>query len=74
MIGFKNKFGEIRSGWTIWAVVIIIVIAQLTGSSLVPDNAMEDNVAVISLVTVVYSLIAIGGGLLQQIFGMDGRR
>ena len=61
---FKTKFGEIRSGWVIAAVLILIVIAQLLGASLVPDDGSEESIAVIIGVTSIYCLLTIGGGLL----------
>ena len=61
---FKNKYNELRSGWTIIAILILIIVAQGIGSSLVPENGTEDNIVTIVSVTLVYGLLAIGGGML----------
>jgi Predicted metal-dependent membrane protease len=61
---FKNQYGELRCGWAIAAVLGLIIIAQLVGASLAPENAAPDDIETIFSVTIVYSLIAIGGGIL----------
>ena len=61
---FKNRYNELRSGWTIAAILILIIAAQGIGSSMVPENVTEDSIITIVSVTLVYGLIAIGGGLL----------
>ena len=61
---FKNRFGELRAGWAIAAILILIIVAQVAGSSLVPENGADENIALIFAVTLVYGLIAIGGGII----------
>ena len=61
---FKNRFGELRSGWAIAAILLLIIVAQGVGRSLVPENDAGDNVFLILGVSLVYGTIAIGGGLL----------
>jgi len=58
----KNRYGELRSGWAIAAILILIIVAQGTGSSLVPENGADESILMILAVTLVYGLIAIGGG------------
>ena len=60
---FKNRYGELRSGWPILASLVLIILGQLIGRALVPDGR-EDEIIIKVIITVIYSLIAIGGGLL----------
>jgi membrane protease YdiL (CAAX protease family) len=60
---FKNHYGELRSGWSIAAAMALIVIGQLIGRTLVPDGR-EDEITVKIIVTLIYGLIVVGGGIL----------
>ena len=60
---FKNQYGELRCGWAIAAVLGLIIIAQIVGASLVPEDAVPDDARTILIVTFVYGLIAIVGGI-----------
>jgi membrane protease YdiL (CAAX protease family) len=60
---FKNRYGELRSGWAIAAAMALIVIGQLAGRAMVPDGR-EDEITVKIIVTFVYGLIVVVGGML----------
>jgi membrane protease YdiL (CAAX protease family) len=60
---FKNRYGELRSGWAITAALLIMVIAQLTARPL-SETGDETNPAFKLAVTLVYGIISIGGILL----------
>lgn len=60
----KNRYGEFRSGWSVTIVLILIIVAQMIGRGLVPEDADETSISVKIITTLVYSLIAIGGGIL----------
>ena len=59
----KNRYGELRSGWVITLIIVLIIVAQGIGSSLVPENGDETSISLIMLVTLVYGVISIGGGI-----------
>ncbi len=63
MFLFKNRYGEPRSGWSVAAAMILLIFGQMVGRGLVPDGK-EDDIIVKIVVTLVYSLITIGGGIL----------
>ncbi|MDR2629937.1 MAG: CPBP family intramembrane metalloprotease [Spirochaetaceae bacterium] len=60
---FKNRYGELRSGWAMAAAMALIVIGQLAGRAMVPDGR-EDEIAIKIIVTLVYGLIVVVGGML----------
>jgi membrane protease YdiL (CAAX protease family) len=59
---FKNRYDELRSGWVIVAAMALIVIGQLIGRAMVPDGR-ENELTIKIIVTLVYSLIVIVGGM-----------
>ena len=61
---FKNKYGELRSSWTLAAILLLVIVAQGVGSSLVSESGVDESIVLIIAVTLIYGLIAIGGGML----------
>ena len=59
----KNQYNELRSGWAVAAVVMLIIVGQLAGSALVPGDINESDLSIKIIVTLVYSLITIVGGV-----------
>ncbi|MDR0847445.1 MAG: CPBP family intramembrane metalloprotease [Propionibacteriaceae bacterium] len=59
---FKNKYGEIRSGWSIAAVIIIMVFGQVAGGALA-SGIDESNLVAKTAITLLYGVITIGGSL-----------
>ena len=59
----KNKYDELRSGWAILSVVIIILVAQVATGLLVGDGGNDETFGMILLITLMYGLVAIGGGI-----------
>jgi membrane protease YdiL (CAAX protease family) len=60
---FKNRYGEIRSGWSVAASLLLILLGQIIGRGLVPEDR-EDEILIKIITTLIYSIIVIGGGLL----------
>jgi membrane protease YdiL (CAAX protease family) len=60
---FKNRYGELRSGWSIIMALALLLIGQMTARALVPEGS-EDDIAVKIIVTLVYGIIAVAGVLL----------
>ena len=60
---FKNRYGELRSGWAIAAAIALLIIGQLIGRAMVPDGR-EDEIPIKIIVTLVYGLIVVVGGML----------
>jgi membrane protease YdiL (CAAX protease family) len=63
MFIFKNRFGEFRSGWSTAAAIILIVSGMMIMSAIVPEG-QENDIFIKIIITLVYSLLVIGGGLL----------
>ena len=59
----KNKFGEIRAGWAISLVVVLIIASQVIAGGLLPEDAESASLALKMGVTLLYALISIVGGL-----------
>lgn len=59
---FRNSHGEIRSGWIVTAVILLLLMGQLIAGGIVDNSEDEDNILFKILVTGIYSLITIGGG------------
>jgi len=59
----KNRYGELRSGWAIFAVLLVIVIAQMIARPL-SEIGDESNPVFKLEVTFVYGIISIGSILL----------
>ena len=64
MFMFKNRYGELRSGWSIVVLLLISILGLGVGSSMVPEDGGEASIALKITVTMVYSLITIGGAIL----------
>ena len=60
---FKNRYGELRSGWSIAMALVLILGGNLLGAIFVPEGR-EDDIAVVMIVTLVYGIFTIGGCLL----------
>ncbi len=63
MFKFKNRYGELRSGWSVAALLLLTILALGVGSSMAPEDRGEANIALKVAVTLVYSLISIGGSI-----------
>ncbi len=64
MFVFKNRYGELRSGWSVVVLLLITILGLGVGSSMVPENSEEATIAIKIAVTLVYSLITIGGAII----------
>lgn len=73
---FKNKFGELRSGWAVLVIIVLIIIGQLTAGFLAPDEAVETEVWVKIAVTLLYGAITVIGGLFlfRVLYGQGSRQ
>ena len=58
---FKNTYGEIRSGWTIVALLLLVIVGMGFAQGLTGENY---SVTTQLLVTAIYGLLTIGGALL----------
>lgn len=58
---FKNKYGEVRSGWAITIGCIITILGLVVGRSLIPENESEVGVLLQMAITAIYSVIVVGG-------------
>jgi len=61
---FKNRYGEIRSGWVTIPVLILIIIGLLITQGLAPEESAKNFLVFKILITILYGLITIGGGIL----------
>lgn len=61
---FINKNKEPRPGWMIVVGILLVFIGQLVAGMLVPNMDVEPSIQIKLLVTGIYSLITIGGGIL----------
>ena len=59
---FKNRFGELRSGWSIAAAIALVMTGQMIARALITDDNAESIGGKI-LITVIYGIIAVMGGL-----------
>lgn len=59
----KNKYGELRSGWSLLASMLILVAGQLLSGALA-SNVSENNLLAKLGITLLYGAITIGGILL----------
>lgn len=59
---FKNRYGEIRCGWAIVSVMVLMIVGLFVTQALVPNEeySLWDQI----MGTCVYGLLTIGGGLL----------
>lgn len=64
MFIFKNRYGEIRSGWSVAAIVALIIVGLGGAQSLIPENINDENIILQIAITSLFSLITIGGGIL----------
>ncbi len=63
IIILRNKYGEIRSGWSILSVLLVLIAGQLLGG-LLASNVDENDIVAKLGITLLYGLITIGGSLL----------
>lgn len=61
---FRNRYGELRSGWSVTALLLITILGLGVGSTMIPEDGGEASIALKIAVTVVYSLITIGGAII----------
>ncbi len=61
---FRNRHGELRSGWAILLVIALIVAGQLTAGIFAPDDADAAGNGLKVLVSLLYGSITIVGGVL----------
>jgi len=59
---FKNRFGELRSGWSIAVAVALLMVGQIIARAFIEDDKAESISGKI-LITVVYGIIVVIGGL-----------
>lgn len=59
----KNKYGELRSGWSITCVLLVLIVGQLAGAFLV-FSLGEDGLTVKTVITLIYGLITVAGSIL----------
>ena len=60
---FKNRYGELRSGWAVAAAMALIILGLLIAQGFAPDGK-EDDFTLKAMATLIYGLLVIGGGLL----------
>ncbi len=60
---FKNRYGELRSGWSVSVLLLLTILGLGVASSMIPEDGGEADIALKVAVTLVYSLITIGGGV-----------
>lgn len=58
---FKNKYGEVRSGWAIFLGCIVTILGLAVGRSLIPENTEEVGVLLQMLITASFFVIVVGG-------------
>lgn len=61
---FKNRYGELRSGWSVAALLLLTILGLGVGSSMVPEDGGNTTIAIKVAVTLVYGLITIGGAII----------
>lgn len=61
---FKNRYGELRSGWSVAALLLLTILGLGVGSSMVPEDGVEASIALKIGVTLIYCLITIGGAII----------
>lgn len=61
---FKNHYDEIRSGWAMISALILVIAGLLISQGLAPEESAKYFLVYKILITILYGLITIGGGIL----------
>lgn len=72
MFLFKNKYGELRSGWSVTALLLLTIFGLGVGSAMVPADGADATITLKIAVTLIYCIITIGGSIF--LFKMIYRR